>query len=1087
MKARFEGHGHQSLFLDFDPVDGIRAGADWERELYRRIVTCQAMVVICSRHSLESKWCFVEMAYARSLGKPVFPVRIDDAAIDSIAGDTQAIDFTRDQDEAYQRLFVGLAAAGLDPASVFPLDPKRPPYPGLLAFEEQDAAVFFGRGDEIASGRELLNRVHHLGDPRFVMVLGASGTGKSSLLRAGLIPHLRRDAERWVIVDPFRPRSDAAGEIATVLSRTFAREGAARSVDAIATALRERGENALAELAIDLLRTAGSQAKVLIAVDQFEEVLGRDEQASGAMRFLTQLRRAVDHPDAPVVVLGTMRSDFLEAFQNSSPLLDLRYGVLSLGPMSETDIEDVIAGPARETEIELDPKLVAALVSESGTPNALPLLAFTLRELWERAADDRKLTYDEYERLGGIRKVIGRAAEDVLASVPMTREQERELRAAFMAMVRITQDEKYARRSVKWADLPAAVHPLLQRFVTARLLASGAEEGERTVEVAHERLFESWERLSRWIAESREALHLRQDIERAARVWREAAGDAREYLWRGARVSRARELMREGVLLLGEDERRFIVASERAESRRRRVFLGTAAVLTLVLAALTAAALWSARQAKRSALQAEERALAADITRTRALSAQNFAEFQRVLARAREPFVDVDEMYALAAIAPKFLQQSKKYDAESRRLEASLGTWRKEQNISAPAQEVLFSVEFLRAGPGMSMLIHYGKPGTPQHIVVDGGSARVYQQSLRPRLDELRAAGDGGPLPVRLVISSQTDFDHIKGLLDLFKAAHEQRQRPPFKIGAVWTNLIAPEEQELTARLARREQKLRLLTTAHALGVPVNAPFTRYVAAPEAGAARVAWADDGFSITILNPQVTWLQEYADWWVSNRRDEAPGVMPALAQIDVIEDFASEQIELLPSPLEIVDPANPGGRERSVVNLASIVLMIEVEGKRILLPADSRSDVLLSGLARAGYTDERGAMDVDVLALPHGGSDRNVSVDFFRRVKAGYYVASCNGRYKNPEVKTFEMLFEGRRGDPRPFVIGLTYAPEEMVDAYPSRELCALFARERARGTPFTLVTPRKGKHGFGIDLWQPAPFVDKGSLNAVCGW
>jgi hypothetical protein len=249
--------------------------------------------------------------------------------------------------------------------------------------------------------------------------------------------------------------------------------------------------------------------------------------------------------------------------------------------------------------------------------------------------------------------------------------------------------------------------------------------------------------------------------------------------------------------------------------------------------------------------------------------------------------------------------------------------------------------------------------------------------------------------------------------------------------------------------------------------------------------------DERLTITVLSPRVQWLREFADFWLRDwrrrgeRQDVDPQILAVLNDYDILETFADPKIELLPSPIEIVDPANAPGRERSVVNLASTVLMLELNGKRMLLTADARSDVILSALAQAGYTDERGNMEVDVLVLPHGGSDHNVSVDFFRRVKSRHYVMSADGTFTNPEVSTFEMLFEARRGDSRHFSIGLTYAPEEYKRGYPVWDLCTLLARERSAGTPFEIVTPKKKQTSFGIDLGSNATFVDKGDRDAVC--
>ena len=147
VKVRLEQLGHRSIFLDFDP-DGIPPGRDWEKELYAKLRECRAVIILCSHASMASRWCFAEITHAKALGKSVFPIKIDDAQVDRILTSAQVIDATAGWDQAYQRLEKGLLAAGLDPKNLFDWDTRRPLYPGLLAFQEQDAAIFFGRDTE---------------------------------------------------------------------------------------------------------------------------------------------------------------------------------------------------------------------------------------------------------------------------------------------------------------------------------------------------------------------------------------------------------------------------------------------------------------------------------------------------------------------------------------------------------------------------------------------------------------------------------------------------------------------------------------------------------------------------------------------------------------------------------------------------------------------------------------------------------------------------------------------------------------------------------------------------------------------------
>ena len=191
VKERLAAEGFAALFLDFDPVDGIPAGRDWERELYAQLRKADGVIFLASAASVASQWCFAEISLARSLGKPVFPLRLEAGVRLGLLDDVQWIDLSEGE-TAFARLFAGLRRAGLDPADSFAWDPTRSPYPGLESFTGDDAAVFFGRDDEIDRLLELLQPTLQRGAGRFVAVVGPSGSGKSSLLRAGLLPRLER-------------------------------------------------------------------------------------------------------------------------------------------------------------------------------------------------------------------------------------------------------------------------------------------------------------------------------------------------------------------------------------------------------------------------------------------------------------------------------------------------------------------------------------------------------------------------------------------------------------------------------------------------------------------------------------------------------------------------------------------------------------------------------------------------------------------------------------------------------------------------------------------------------------------------------
>lgn len=176
---------------------------------------------------LSSKWCFAEVVHARSSGKAILPLKFVDCDASEVFPTIQQIDLARDAEEGYQRLELALQ-------DVFSWNASRPPYPGLMSFEEDDAAIFFGREPEITAGIEILESMRRRGSaaPRFALVLGASGSGKSSLVRAGLMPRLRAH-DGWLPLPVFRPREAPLSEFAAALAQAYERAERPRDYDGI--------------------------------------------------------------------------------------------------------------------------------------------------------------------------------------------------------------------------------------------------------------------------------------------------------------------------------------------------------------------------------------------------------------------------------------------------------------------------------------------------------------------------------------------------------------------------------------------------------------------------------------------------------------------------------------------------------------------------------------------------------------------------------------------------------------------------------------------------------------------------------------
>jgi hypothetical protein len=194
LKQWLADQGHKHFFLDFDPADGIPAGVDWEQTIYHNLRQCQALLIVLTPDWLASKWCFAELAVAREQGKAVFVVRTKPVQGGPVIPALQEVNLTEGRGAGLAKLARGLRECGLDPRDAFDWYPERPIYPGLNAFEEEDAAIFFGRSEESWRAVESLERLRRQGRgaPRLVLITGASGSGKSSLMRAGIIPRLKK-------------------------------------------------------------------------------------------------------------------------------------------------------------------------------------------------------------------------------------------------------------------------------------------------------------------------------------------------------------------------------------------------------------------------------------------------------------------------------------------------------------------------------------------------------------------------------------------------------------------------------------------------------------------------------------------------------------------------------------------------------------------------------------------------------------------------------------------------------------------------------------------------------------------------------
>ncbi len=428
----------------------------------------------------------------------------------------------------------------------------RSPYPGLSAFTEQDAAVFFGR-DELAT--DLVRRLHVLTtDPaaRFVCVTGASGSGKSSLVHAGVVPRLRR--HRWQVLAPLAPAGEPVGRLAALAATMTGgqRQAALREMwsDANAFAKAVRAWR---------VKTGNRHGRVLLIVDQMEELVTLSGPAERSL-FLDQVAVALN-ADRRLWVVATLRIEFLAELL-AGEHAQLFAAPLAVGTMRPSELVRVVEEPARLAGMSFEPGLVDKIVEETGTPDALPLLAYLLQELYLAVGSGNVVTRQRYQESGGVAGALSRQADAVFAEL-RARYDVQLILSTLLRLVSMDGSEP-TRRRMPLAELSAQQRRIVDVFTDARLLTSDAD-GDAYVQVAHEALFRQWAPLRQEVETRAEQLKRRAELERWAADW-QGSGRSPDYLLSGDRLVLAGQWL-EAMLSAGQDTP---AARDLVDASRRR-------------------------------------------------------------------------------------------------------------------------------------------------------------------------------------------------------------------------------------------------------------------------------------------------------------------------------------------------------------------------------------------------------------------------------------------------------------------------------------------------------------------------------------
>ncbi|HEX9385898.1 MAG TPA: WD40 repeat domain-containing protein, partial [Anaerolineales bacterium] len=506
------------------------------------------------------------------------------------------------------------------------LQPKpfdgRCPYKGLEVFREEDAELFFGREKLV---EELFRRVK---GSRTVFITGPSGSGKSSLVRAGLIPGLKQGAikdlysQRW-LYETLKPGREPMVELGRVAASITGTLNAGEDI-------RTKGLTDASLLAqwCEIALKDDRQKRVVLFIDQFEEVFTQTDKEAERLSFLNLLTHAATVEKGRVILLFAMRSDFLPncaSYPELNALLSQQF--IQIGAMRPKELVSAIAQPALSVGLQIDPDLVAQIINDmEGAPGALPLMQFALKDLFDSQQAKGGLIalrlYDYNER-GGIHEALERHAD---ASFAELNQHEQELaRSIFSGLIAVGHGTQDTRRTAPFNELVPAnanaqdVGTVVQKLADARLITT--EEGDNSkYTITHEKLISSWTWLEKLINENRAAIDLQNEIANDAKEWEDHQRDP-SYLYTGARLASAREKLDANKIVLSGLAQLFIETGVQAyadeleaakqrttQLRRRSVYLTTALVAALLAVGI---AIFFSVQSQRQAKISSARELAA--------------------------------------------------------------------------------------------------------------------------------------------------------------------------------------------------------------------------------------------------------------------------------------------------------------------------------------------------------------------------------------------------------------------------------------------------------------------------------------------
>lgn len=435
------------------------------------------------------------------------------------------------------------------------------PFMGLHSFSEADAENFFGRETFV---QQLLARLGEGGDlKRFLAVIGPSGSGKSSVVRAGLVPALKRGglpgSENWFVVDML-PGKHPFEELEASLLRV-----AVNPPEHLISQIKDGNRGLLR--AVHRILPADPSVELVLVIDQFEEIFTLMEDEVERALLLESLATAILDERSRLRLVITLRADFTDKplrYVDFGELMNRRFEFIL--PLTPDELERAILNPAQRVGLKLEKGLASSIIRDTeNQPGTLPLLQYALSELFEKR-DGRTLTTKAYQEIGGVLGALGRSAEAIYSN--LDEDAQTAARQLFLRLVTLGEGTEDTRRRVLRDELESLTtvrgqwSAVIDIFGKARLLSFDRDPITRgaTIEVAHEALLREWTRLREWLDESRADLRLERQLANSANEWQNAQEDV-SFLMSGSRLEQFESWAANTTIALTQDEREFLASS----------------------------------------------------------------------------------------------------------------------------------------------------------------------------------------------------------------------------------------------------------------------------------------------------------------------------------------------------------------------------------------------------------------------------------------------------------------------------------------------------------------------------------------------